>query len=64
MYSVKRISGIALFNQSDFFFFSPRKVNLKIFPTQKSRKMTYRDWPNPGLQQAGISKDDLMKLAA
>jgi hypothetical protein len=40
----------------------------------KSRKTTYREWPNPGrrlteigpnpsLQQAGISKEDLMKPA-
>ncbi len=26
--------------------------------------MTYRDWPNPGLVQAGISIEDLMKSAA
>jgi hypothetical protein len=30
----------------------------------KSRKMTYREWANPDLQQAGISTDDLMKPAA
>jgi hypothetical protein len=27
----------------------------------KSRKMSHRDWPNFGLRQAGISKEDLMK---
>jgi hypothetical protein len=26
----------------------------------KSQRMTYRDWPNPGFRQAGISKEDLM----
>jgi hypothetical protein len=30
----------------------------------KSRKMTCRNWPNPGLRQAGISKEDLLKPAA
>jgi hypothetical protein len=50
---------MALSNQSDLpAFFSPRKVNLKIsliseddlrVPRMaKSRKMTYREWPNPG----------------
>jgi hypothetical protein len=29
----------------------------------KSRKMTYRDWPNSALRQAGISKVGLMKPA-
>jgi hypothetical protein len=24
----------------------------------KSWKMTYRDWPNPGLRHAGISKEE------
>jgi hypothetical protein len=53
-------------------YFSPRKVNLKIglisednLPRMaKSRKMTFRVWPNPGLGQVGISKEDLMKPAA
>jgi hypothetical protein len=26
--------------------------------------MVYREWPNPGLGRAGISKEDLMKPAA
>ncbi len=30
----------------------------------KSRKMIYRVWPNLGLRQAGISKEDLMKPVA
>jgi hypothetical protein len=61
---------MALFNQSDFS--SPRKINLKIvllpeddLPRMaKYRKMTYRHCPNPCLQEAGISKEDLMKPAA
>jgi hypothetical protein len=30
----------------------------------KSRKITYRDWSNLGLQQAGISKENVIKPAA
>jgi hypothetical protein len=30
----------------------------------KSLQMIYRDWPNHGVRQARISKDDLMKPAA
>jgi hypothetical protein len=61
-------------------FFSPWQVNLKIshhiLPSStmpeddlprmaKSQKTSYRVWPNPGLQQARISKkEDLMKPAA
>ena len=68
-----RISGMALSNLSDLpEFFRPRKVNLKIGQileddsprTATSRKMTCRERPNPGLPQAGISKEDLRKPAA
>jgi hypothetical protein len=61
---------MALSNQSDLpMFFNPRKVNLKIgleddLPRMvNSRKMTYPEWPNPGLRQAGNSKEDLVKAA-
>jgi hypothetical protein len=72
IYSGLRISGMPVSDQSDLpAFFSPRKVNLKIglipeddLPRMvKSQTMTYRDWPNHGLQQAVISKEDLMKPA-
>jgi hypothetical protein len=71
---------MALLNQNNLLaFFSSLKVNLKIIhrilsnPTipeddlprmTKSRKMTYRVWPNPGLEQAGITKEDLIKPAS
>jgi hypothetical protein len=57
---------MALSNQIDLLaFFSLRKVNLKIglipeddlLRMAKSQKMTYRDCPNPGLRQFGISKE-------
>jgi hypothetical protein len=49
---------MALSNQSELpAFFTPQKVNLKIglnpedyfMRMAKSRKMAYRDWPNPGI---------------
>jgi hypothetical protein len=53
---------MALSNQSDLpAFFRPWKVDKK---AAKSWKMTYQDWPNPGLGQARFSKKDLMKPAA
>jgi hypothetical protein len=64
---------MGLSNQSDLsLFFRPRKVNLKIdlipeddLPRMaKSWMLTYRDWPNPSLRQAEISKEDLIKPAA
>jgi hypothetical protein len=66
-YGRLRIYGIALSNQNVLpAFFRPRKVNLKIglfleddLPRMaKSRKITYRDWPNRSPQQVGISKED------
>ncbi len=67
------ISGMALSNKNDLpAFFSPWKVNFKIgqipeddLPRMaKSRKMTCRHCQNPGLRQAGISEEDLIKPAA
>jgi hypothetical protein len=71
---------MALSNQSDLpAFFQPLESQIKnshrIIPNPtmleddmprmaKTQKMTFQDWPNPDLQQAGISKEDLMKPAA
>ncbi len=61
-------SGMALSYQSEFpTFFPPRPQSIQksakeFFPTQRFRKMTCPDWPNPRsrlIENSQIPKDDL-----